>query len=64
MNEGVIAPGNQLILIRCAEHHPYRRGTIHPRGLYSGRFVAMNHRRYIAWYHSSAQVIVATPVPQ
>ena len=29
MNEGVIAPGNQLILIRCAEHHPYRRGTVH-----------------------------------
>ena len=22
-NYGVIAPGNQLILIRCAKHHPY-----------------------------------------
>ena len=28
MNEGVIAPGNQLILIRCAEHHPYWRNSI------------------------------------
>ena len=30
MNEGVIAPGNHIILIRCAEHHPYRRSTSAP----------------------------------
>ena len=30
MNECVIATGNQLILIRCAEHHPYWRSTSAP----------------------------------
>ena len=28
--------------------------------LYTLRIMAMNHRRYIAWYHSTAQVIVGT----
>ena len=32
----------------------------HPHGLYSSRCLAMNHRRYIAWYHSPAQVIFGT----
>ena len=35
-------------------------GTIHLHGLYSLRCMAMNHRRYIAWFHSSGQVIFAT----
>ena len=35
-------------------------GTIHPHGLYMQRSLAMNHRRYIAWYHSSTQVIFET----
>ena len=34
-------------------------GTIHPHGLYSLRCLAMNHRRYIAWYYSTLQVICA-----
>ena len=32
-------------------------GIIQPYGLYTLRFMAMNHRRYIAWYHSTIQVI-------
>ena len=34
-------------------------GTIQPHGLYTERCLAMNHRRYIAWYHSTIQVIYA-----
>ena len=37
-----------------------RCGSIHPHGLYSSRCLAMNHRRYIAWYRSSAQVVFET----
>ena len=33
-------------------------GTIHPHGLYSLRCLAMNHRRYIAQYHSTTRVIL------
>ena len=29
-------------------------------GLYLQRFMAMNHRRYIAWYRSTAQVVFGT----
>ena len=35
-------------------------GIIQPYGLYTLRFMAMNHRRYIAWFHSSIQVIFGT----
>ena len=35
-------------------------GTIQPHRLYPERCLAMNHRRYIAWYRSTAQVIFAT----
>ena len=31
--------------------------TVQPHGLYLQRFMAMNHRRYIAWYRSTAWVI-------
>ena len=34
--------------------------TIQPHGLYLLHGMAMNHRRYIAWYHSTAQVAVGT----
>ena len=34
-------------------------------GLYSERGMAMNHRRYIAWFHSTARVIFETlPAPR
>ena len=33
------------------------RNTNHSYGLYSLRCLAMNHRRYIAWYHLPARVI-------
>ena len=29
-------------------------GFFHPHGLYSSRCLAMNHRRYIAWFHLTA----------
>ena len=32
-------------------------GTIQPHRLYSKRGLAMNHRRYIAWFHSTARVV-------
>ena len=32
----------------------------HPHRLYSKRGLAMNHRRYIAWFHSSTQVVFGT----
>ena len=35
-------------------------GTVHPHGLYMQRCLAMNHRRYIAWFHSTTQVIFET----
>ena len=35
-------------------------GTVHPHRLYSKRCLAMNHRRYIAWFHSTAQVLFET----
>ena len=35
-------------------------GFFHPHGLYSLRCLAMDHRRYIAWYHSSTRVIFET----
>ena len=35
-------------------------GTVHSRGLYMQRCLAMNHRRYIAWYRSTAQVLFET----
>ena len=35
-------------------------GIIQLYGLYTLRFMAMNHRRYIAWFHSTAQVIFGT----
>ena len=35
-------------------------GIIQPHMLYSKRCLAMNHRRYIAWYHSTKQVIFET----
>ena len=35
-------------------------GSSQPHRLYLRRFMAMNHRRYIAWYHSTAQVIFGT----
>ena len=34
-------------------------GTVHPHGLYSSRRMAMNHRRYIAWFRSSVQTAIA-----
>ena len=36
------------------------RGTVQPHGLYSLCFMAMDHRRYIAWYRSTARVVVGT----
>ena len=36
------------------------RGTVQPHGLYLQRFMAMNHRRYIAWFRSTARVVFAT----
>ena len=63
MNECVIAPGNHWYLIRCAEHHPYGHAvgdSIHPHGLYSERGMAMNHRRYIAWFRLTARVLFGT----
>ena len=35
-------------------------GFIYPHRLYSLRAMAMNHRRYIAWFHSITQVIFET----
>ena len=35
-------------------------GSVQLHGLYSKRGMAMNHRRYIAWLHSTAQVIFET----
>ena len=34
--------------------------TVQPHGLYSECGMAMNHRRYIAWYHSTARVVFGT----
>ena len=34
--------------------------TIHPHKLYSLRCLAMNHRRYIAWFHSTTRVVFET----
>ena len=34
--------------------------TVQPHGLFSPRCLAMNHRRYIAWFHSTKQVESAT----
>ena len=36
------------------------RGLIQPHGLYSECGMAMNHRRYIAWFHSTARVMFET----
>ena len=53
-------------LSRFLDSHSFARNdmsicdSIQPHGLYSGRCMAMNHRRYIAWYRSTAQVIIAT----
>ena len=35
-------------------------GTVEPHGLYLLRGMAMNHRRYIAYFHSTAQVVSGT----
>ena len=35
-------------------------GSVRPYRLYSLRCMAMNHRRYIAWSHSTAQVVFDT----
>ena len=35
-------------------------GTIHPHKLYSLHCLAMNHRRYIAWFHSTTRVVFET----
>ena len=32
-----------------------------PHSLYSKRGMAMNHRRYIVWFHSTIRVVFATP---
>ena len=42
------------------EGEGYGRNTIQPHRLYSLRALAMNHRRYIAWFHSTAQVLFET----
>ena len=36
------------------------RSTVHSYGLYSLRCLAMNHRRYIAWFHSFTRLITRT----
>ncbi len=35
-------------------------GSVHPHGLYLPRCLAMNHRRCIAWFHSTARIVFAT----
>ena len=35
-------------------------GFVQPHGLYTERCLAMNHRRYIAWYHSTIQIVYGT----
>ena len=48
---------------RFLDSHSFARndtsggGSIRPHRLYSERGMAMNHRRYIAWYHSTTQVV-------
>ena len=32
--------------------------SVHPHELYLPRCLAMNHRRYIAWFHSTARVVL------
>ena len=39
---------------------PSKCGTVQPNGLYSLRCMAMNHRRYIAWFRSTARVLFGT----
>ena len=34
--------------------------TVQPHGVYMQRFMAMNHRRYIAWFRSTARVKFGT----
>ena len=35
-------------------------GTVHLHRFYSPRCLAMNHRRYIGWFHSTIQVVFET----
>ena len=35
-------------------------GSVQPHRFYSERCMAMNHRRYIAWFHSTARVVFGT----
>ncbi len=64
MNEGVIAPGNQLILIRCAEHHPYLRVPFIRMGYIRG--ASQNGTQAVPYgfagrfYRSTAQVVFET----
>ena len=63
-----VIPFNHTGCIRDAPgtaHRPFPTvslvgGTVHPHRLYSLRCMAMNHRRYIAWFHSTAQVVFDT----
>ena len=48
--------------VKCKNNvHERRGGSIQPHGLHSLRFMAMDHRRYMAWFHSTPRVIIATP---
>ena len=44
----------------CVRNDMSVGGSVRPHRFYSLRCMAMNHRRYIAWYHSTAQVVFET----
>ena len=67
-NVAGVVPFNQTGYIRGVSgtaHRPFPTVslvgvTVHPHRLYLKRCLAMNHRRYIAWFHSSVRVIFGT----